>query len=232
MTAFRPRRSALYMPGSNTRALEKAATLPADCLLLDLEDAVAPEAKVEARAQVAEAVAAKPYGKREVVIRVNALATEWGGEDLAAAAKAAPDAILIPKVESSADLGAVRGVLAEAKAVPEIALWAMMETPLAMLNAQEIAAAARADAQPLQVFVMGTNDLAKETGAALVEGRAPMLSWLSHCVAAASAYGFEVVDGVYKRFPQRGRLKAGMQAGPRFRHGRQDVDPPWSNRTV
>lgn len=199
MTVYRPRRSALYMPGSNARAFEKARSLDADCLLFDLEDAVAPDAKGKARKLVCEALRQGGYGKREIVIRINALASEWGEADLVAAATAKPDAILVPKVESAADLDAVRGGLGRAGALHIIALWAMMETPLAMLNAQAIAAAA-SHSHPLQVFVMGTNDLAKETGAALQTGREPMLAWLSTCVAAGRAYGIDIVDGVYNDF--------------------------------
>ena len=200
MTDFRPRRSALYMPGSKERALEKAKIIPADCLLLDLEDAVAPDAKEGARDQVCRAVKEGGYGKREVVIRVNGLATEWGEADLASAAAAQPDAILLPKVQAPEDLVRVRDRLEADGAAPDIALWAMMETPLAMLNAQAIAAAADAPAYPLRVFVMGTNDLSKETGAALVTDREPMLAWLSTCIAAARAYGLDIVDGVYNDF--------------------------------
>ncbi len=200
MSDYRPRRSALYMPGSNARALEKARTLAADCLLLDLEDAVAPDAKREARGQVAQAVKAGGYGKREIIVRVNGLATEWGEADLAAAAALRPDAILIPKVEEAADLARARARLEQAGADPGIALWAMMETPLAVLNAQAIAAAGPGERYPLAVFVMGTNDLAKETGARLVPGREPMLAWLSICVAAARAYGLDIIDGVYNDF--------------------------------
>ncbi len=197
---FRPRRSVLYMPGSNARALEKAKTLPADCLILDLEDAVAPDAKETARNQVTEAVRQGGYGPREVVIRINGLTTPWGEEDLKAAAAANPDAILIPKVSALQDLAGIEGMLQQAGATPELALWAMMETPLAMLNAGTVAAATADSCPRLAAFVMGTNDLAKETGARLVEGRAPMLPWLMTCLAAARAYGLDILDGVYNDF--------------------------------
>ena len=213
MTEFRPRRSALYMPGSKERALEKAKIIPADCLLLDLEDAVAPDAKNAARDQVCRAVKEGGYGKREVVIRVNGLATEWGEADLASAAAAQPDAILLPKVQAPEDLVRVRDRLEADGAAPGIALWAMMETPLAMLNAQAIAHAADAPAYPLRVFVMGTNDLAKETGAALVTDREPMLAWLSTCVAAARAYGLDIVDGVYNDFRDEDGLRRECEQG-------------------
>jgi citrate lyase subunit beta/citryl-CoA lyase len=193
----RPRRSVLYMPGSNARAIEKARTLAADALILDLEDAVAPDAKQTARQQVCEAVRAGGFGRREVFIRVNAADTPWGADDLAAAVAAAPDAILIPKVSRPEDLAAVGGRLAALGAATKIRIWAMMETPLAILNAKEIAAAAGEPATRLAGFVMGTNDLAKDTRAKIVPGRAPMLAWLMTCVAAARAYGLDIVDGVF-----------------------------------
>jgi citrate lyase subunit beta/citryl-CoA lyase len=195
-----PRRSALYMPGSNERALEKAKTLPADALILDLEDSVAPAAKADARARVCAAVKAGGYGPRELVIRINGLSTEWGREDLDAALAAGPDAILVPKVSSAEELGSIRAAFAAAGAEGRAALWIMMETPLAMLNAGEIAAAARDRDAPLTCLVMGTNDLAKETGASLGQGRFAMVPWLVTCVAAARAHGLAILDGVYNDF--------------------------------
>jgi len=197
---IRPRRSALYMPGSNARALEKAKTLAADALILDLEDAVAPQAKADARAEVAAAVAAGGYGPREVIIRINALSTEWGRDDLAAALAAGPDAVLVPKASSLEELGRIRAAFAAAGAEERVALWIMMETPLAMLNAGEIAAAAHDRDAPLKCLVMGTNDLAKETGASLGQGRFALVPWLATCVAAARAHGLAVLDGVYNDF--------------------------------
>ncbi|TYC72468.1 CoA ester lyase [Stappia sp. BW2] len=196
----RPRRSALYMPGSNARALEKAATLDVDCLLLDLEDAVAPDAKEMARTQIVEAVSARPYGKREVVIRINGLETPWGEDDLAAAVKANPDAVLVPKVNSPADLQLAAHKLSLLGASADLKLWAMMETPLAMLNAGAIGACGQDPAVRLSCFVMGTNDLAKETRARLTPGRAAMTPWLMTCVAAARAGGIDILDGVYNAF--------------------------------
>src|SRR2546423_4870647 len=193
----RPRRSALYMPGSNARALEKARTLPADALILDLEDAVAPDAKQTAREQVCDAVRAGGFGRREVFIRVNAPETPWGSDDLAAAVAAAPNAILVPKVSKSADLAALGGRLTALGAAATIRIWAMMETPLAILNAKEIAAAARDPSTRLAGFVMGTNDLAKDTRAKILPGRAPMLAWLMTCVAAARSFGLDILDGVF-----------------------------------
>lgn len=195
---IRPRRSVLYMPGSNARALEKAPTLPADALILDLEDAVAPDAKDVARRQVAEAVAARGFGPREVVVRINALATRWGEEDLAAAAAAGPDAVLVPKVEDAEGVFEIGRRLARLGAPATTAIWVMIETPRAVLDPLSIAAAREEEAgRRLACFVMGTNDLAKETRARLVPGRAPMLGWLANSVAAARALGLDVVDGVY-----------------------------------
>jgi citrate lyase subunit beta/citryl-CoA lyase len=193
---IRPRRSMLYMPGSNARAIEKARELPADGVILDLEDAVAPDAKAQARELVVQALQKGGFGGREVLVRINGLDTAWWRDDLAVAA-AGPDALLLPKVATPEQLRELArhfvGVGAEAR----IRVWAMMETPLAMLNAREIAAAALDPATRLAGFVMGTNDLAKETRARIVPGRAPMLPWLMACVAAARAYGLAILDGVY-----------------------------------
>ncbi|CEJ10681.1 (3S)-malyl-CoA thioesterase [bacterium YEK0313] len=193
----RPRRSVLYMPGSNARALEKARTLAADVVILDLEDAVAPDAKAVAREQVAAAVTAGGFGHREVVVRINGLDTAWGKADLSAVAATGPDVILIPKVNGPGDLLGAGRARAAAGTPAHVRVWAMMETPLAMLNAGAIAAAAADATTRLSGFVMGTNDLAKETGARIVPGRAPMNAWLMTCLAAARAHGLVIVDGVW-----------------------------------
>jgi citrate lyase subunit beta/citryl-CoA lyase len=195
---IRPRRSVLYMPGSNARALEKAKTIAADALILDLEDAVAPDAKAVARDQVCAAVKVGGYGPRELIIRINALDTPWGRADLDAALAAVPDAILLPKPASGADI--VRVSEALARAPDKTQLWAMIETPMAILNVQDIAAAARLAGARLACFVMGTNDLVKETRADLSASRRPALYWLSATVTAARAYGLDVLDGVYNNF--------------------------------
>lgn len=195
--SVRPRRSALYMPGSNARALEKAKSLGADTLILDLEDAVAPDHKEAARAQVCEAVKNGGYGAREVVIRVNGLETPWGEEDIVAAVQALPDAILVPKINSGAEVGQVSNLLDQAEAPPGIDLWVMMETPLAMLNARDIAAASVEDDCRLSCFVMGTNDLAKEISCAQTETREALMTSLSLSLLAARAYGLTILDGVY-----------------------------------
>ncbi len=197
MHAIRPRRSVLYMPGSNARALEKAREIAADALILDLEDAVAPDVKAEARAQVCAAVKAGGYGRRELVIRVNAPGTPWYDEDIEAAIAARPDAILIPKVSDPDTLVAIGRRLTVAQADAKIRIWSMIETPQAILAVGSIAAAARNPATRLSVFVLGLNDLAKETRARFVPGRAPMLPWMAMTLAAARAHGIDIIDGVY-----------------------------------
>jgi citrate lyase subunit beta / citryl-CoA lyase len=208
MTAIRPRRSVLYMPGSNARALEKARTLPADTLILDLEDAVAPEAKATAREQVCAAVGAGGYGSRELVIRINGLETPWGEGDLASAAAAGPGAILVPKVSSPDALVAVGIRLRRLGAPERTRIWAMIETPLAILEAESIASAARDVDTRLDCLVMGTNDLAKETRARLVPGRAPMIPWLMTSLAAARAHELDIVDGVYNALGDEAGFRA------------------------
>ncbi len=194
--AIRPRRSLLYMPGSNARAMEKARVLPADGVILDLEDAVAPDAKTEARELIMAALKQGGFGRREVIVRINGRDTPWWRDDLTVAA-ALPDAILVPKVSGPEQLHEVAKHLVGLRAEASVRIWAMMETPLAMLNARDIAAAARDADSRLAGFVMGTNDLAKDTRARLLPGRAPMLPWLMSCIAAARAYGLDIVDGVY-----------------------------------
>lgn len=210
---FRPRRSILYMPGSNARALEKARSLGADGFIFDLEDAVAPDMKDEARALVVDAVRTGGYGKREVVIRINGLDTPWADADIEAAAAAAPDAILVPKVDTPDTLRQLDARLTDLGAPEKLRLWAMMETPLSMLNAANIASAALDEGARLACFVMGTNDLAKETGAAITADRLPMLAWLSTCVAAARAYRLTILDGVYNNFRDTDGFAAECQHG-------------------
>ncbi|WP_445501276.1 HpcH/HpaI aldolase/citrate lyase family protein [Microvirga sp. G4-2] len=197
MIAIRPRRSALYMPGSNARAVEKAKTLPVDAVIFDWEDAVAPDLKADAREAVCAAVKTGEYGTRELVIRINGLNTPWGEADLAAAALAVPDAILIPKVSSPQDLLEVGRRLSALGAPEKTRIWAMIETPLAVLQVKDIAAVAQDETARLSCFVMGTNDLAKDTRARLNPGRAAMMPWLMTALAAARAYGIDILDGVY-----------------------------------
>jgi citrate lyase subunit beta/citryl-CoA lyase len=195
--ASRPRRSVLYMPGSNARAIEKARTLVADGVILDLEDAVAPDAKEQARQQVTDAVKAGGFGSREVFIRVNGIDTPWHADDLAAAAHAGPDAILIPKIGRVDQIEMIGQRLLDMKTDHKTRVWAMIETPEAIFNINALAAVARDSETRLAGFVMGTNDLAKETRARLLPGRAPMLSWLATCLLAAHAHGIDILDGVY-----------------------------------
>lgn len=191
----RPRRSCLYMPGANTRALEKAREIPADTLILDLEDAVAPEAKEEARAAILSAVSQGGYGKREIVIRMNGLDTPWGHDDLKAIATSGAHAVLAPKVTSHRDIERLGQLLKEAGAPDDMALWVMIETPLAILNIKEIAASAIGT--HLTTFVMGTNDLAKEYRARMTPDRIAFQTALQLSMAAARAYGLNAIDGVY-----------------------------------
>lgn len=196
----RPRRSVLYMPGANKRALEKAKTLPADSLILDLEDSVAPEAKAQARDSVCAAVKAGGYGHRELVIRVNAIETPWGMDDLRAAVAAAPDAILVPKVSQPGDIVTAAKVLGSVHAPGKTRLWAMMETPKSMLNAREIAALGAEPEHRLACLVMGTNDLLKESRARALHNRIAVVPWLAMTLVAARAFGLDILDGVYNDF--------------------------------
>jgi citrate lyase subunit beta/citryl-CoA lyase len=181
------------MPGANARALEKSRTLPADALIFDLEDAVAPDAKVMARAQVVQAVEAGGYAKREIFMRTNGLNTPWGYDDLVAAAKAGPDAVLLPKVESAETVRQAESVLVTHGAPPNLAIWCMMETPRAMLHAEEIA-----DASPrLGGLVMGTSDLAKDLQAQHTAMRLPLITALGLCLLAARAARIAILDGVF-----------------------------------
>jgi citrate lyase subunit beta/citryl-CoA lyase len=191
--SIRPRRSVLYMPGSNARALEKGRALPADGLILDLEDAVAPDAKAAARDQIGTAIKAGGYGQRELIIRVNALDSEWGEADVAMAAPSGADAILLPKVESADQVRALDKLMTAKGAPAGMAIWCMIETPLGVLRSAEIAAAGGR----LACFVMGTSDLAKDLQASHTRERLPMLTSLGLCVLAARAYGLAILDGVH-----------------------------------
>ena len=193
MSDLRPRRSVLYMPGANDKALEKAKTLPTDAIIFDTEDSVAPDMKEVAREKVAAAVASGEYGHRELTIRVNSSETEWHEADLRSAAEAAPAGIVVPKINSAAEVAAVESILESAGVADHTRIWAMLETPAAIEHALEIATAS----ERLEVLIMGTNDLAKELRAALVPGRAPLLWGLGRCVNAARFAGKVILDGVY-----------------------------------
>jgi len=190
---IRPRRSVLYMPGANPRALAKARELPADGLIFDLEDAVAPAAKEEARATVAAALAASGYGRRELILRVNPLDSEWGEGDLAAAATWPLDAVLLPKVESAECVQRTAAALDRLGAPARLAVWCMLETPLGILSARDIAGAS----PRLAVLVMGTSDLTKDLRALDTRDRLPLLTALSLAVLAARAHGWDILDGVH-----------------------------------
>ena len=220
--AVRPRRSALYMPASNARAVEKARSLPCDVVILDLEDAVAPEAKPEARVAAVAAVKAGGFGRREVVIRVNGLSTPWGADDLAAAAEAGPDSVLVPKINTPADVEAYDRALGAAPATTR--LWAMIETCPAMFDLLGIAAASARTR--LAAFVMGINDLAKEMKARQTPGREAFIPFLSMAVAAARAYGLVALDGVHNEIDDLALLEATCRQGAEFGFdGRSVIHP-------
>lgn len=206
---IRPRRSVLYMPGSNARAQEKAKTLAADGLILDLEDAVAPDAKEEARKIVCANAASGEYGNREIIIRVNGLDTSWGRDDIVAAAVSQPDAILLPKVESAGQVMELEGVMSAAGAGPDVSIWCMMETPLGILKAEEIAASS----PRVECFVMGTSDLVKDLQAQHTTLRLPVITSLGLCLLAGRAYGLTVLDGVYLDLADEDGFKASCVQG-------------------
>jgi citrate lyase subunit beta/citryl-CoA lyase len=193
MSEFTPLRSVLYMPSSNAKALEKAKTLPIDAVIFDLEDAVAPDAKPAAREAAAAAAASGAYGRRTVTIRANGIGTEWHDADLRAAAEAGPDAVVVPKVNSAAEVAQLVTALEKYGAPDRTKLWAMIETPLAILDALSIARSS----ERLTCFVMGTNDLVKELYAEHVPGRSPILPSLHTALLAARAAGISILDGVY-----------------------------------
>ncbi len=208
MMKYRPRRSVLYMPGANARALEKAQSLSADGLILDLEDSVAPEMKAEARDRVCSAVRGGGFGDREIIIRINSPVTPWGPEDLAAAVAAHPHAILLPKLSSVVELRQAR---AQAGHVP---LWAMVETPLALLNLADIGAAAASAG--LVSLVLGCNDLVKETRIRPQASRAELVPLLSHCVVVARAFGLACIDGVFNDIKDDTGFMAECEQGVRL----------------
>lgn len=209
----RPRRSVLYMPGANERALEKAKSLHADSLIFDLEDSVAPEMKVAAREKVCAIVKDGGYKRREIVIRPNALETAWGTADILAAAEAAPDAILLPKVAHPGDIISAAKILKSVHAPEKTRLWAMMETPMAILQAREIAATAADPENRLDCLVMGTNDLLKESRARALHNRFAVVPWLAMTIVAARAYGLDIIDGVYNDFKDEPGLRAECEHG-------------------
>jgi citrate lyase subunit beta/citryl-CoA lyase len=197
---IRPRRSLLFMPGSNARALEKARNLPADGIILDIEDSVAPDAKATAREMIAQAIAAKGFGKREVLIRINALDSPWWIDDITMAGKARPDGILVPKISSVEDLSVIAGRLTNIGADMSIRVWAMIETARGVLHAEELAASSRNSEMRLAGFVFGPNDISRETRIRMQPGRAAMLPMITHCILATRLHGLEILDGPYSDF--------------------------------
>jgi citrate lyase subunit beta/citryl-CoA lyase len=194
---IRPRRSLLFMPGSNARAVQKARALPADGIILDLEDSVAPEAKAKARDAVAAAIAAGGFGRREVLIRINALDQPFWTDDIAMAGKARPDGIVVPKISSIDDLSNVADRLTDAGADPSIRVWAMIETARAVLHVEELAAASAETDMRLAGFVFGPNDISRETRIRMQPGRTAMLPMIIPCVLAARLHGLDILDGPY-----------------------------------
>ena len=211
MTIHRPRRSCLYMPGANTRALEKAKSIPADALIFDLEDAVAPDAKEAARENVCAAAKDGGYGDREIIIRINGLDTPWGLEDLSAAVAAEPHAILAPKVIDGGDIDRLNDAMSRAGASEDMGLWVMIEMPKAILNIQEIAEGA--GRTRLTAFVMGTNDLAKEYRAVATPDRAAFQHAFGQTLAAARAYDLLAIDGVFNNFKYPHGLRRECEQG-------------------
>jgi citrate lyase subunit beta/citryl-CoA lyase len=209
----RPRRSVLYVPGDNERALEKAKKLPTDSIIIDLEDSVAPSNKEFARQQAVAVIREGGFGAREAVLRVNPIETPWGMADLHAAITAAPDAILIPKVSQSGDVTGTAKVVKAVDAAPHTRLWAMIETPMGIINAREIAACAPDPDNRLSCFVLGTNDLLKESRARPSSDRFAVVPWLAMTLVAARAYGLEVIDGVYNDFKDDSGFRAECEHG-------------------
>ena len=205
----RPRRSMLYMPAANSRALEKARTLAADALIFDLEDAVAPEAKAEARAAAVAAAATRSYGAREILIRINGLDTAWAESDLATAGASAAHGVVLPKVSSAEDITRAEAALVAAGAGADFAIWAMMETPRGVLHADQVAAAS----PRLAGFLIGTNDLAKDLRCAHPADRAPMHYALQRCVMVARAFELCVIDGVHMNIDDEASLIAACKQG-------------------
>jgi len=212
--SFCPRRSALYVPATNSRALEKAKLLDVDCLIIDLEDAVSPIEKQSARDKLRALLADNPYENKECIIRVNSLQSEWGEEDILSFKDAGHDGFLIPKVKHGDDLRQVDALLKQNKA-HDIKLWAMLETPMAILNVQNIMAVVEEDIA-LAACIMGMNDLAKETGVSLEHNRLAMQPWLMQCVAAARAYNIAILDGVFNRLKDEEAFKHECEQGVLF----------------
>ncbi len=210
---MRPRRSVLYIPGDNERALEKSRSLAADSIIIDLEDSVAPGNKESARVRAIATIREGDFGSREIVLRINPLETPWGMADLQAALAASPHAILVPKVSHPGDIIGTAKIVKAAEAPPSIRLWAMIETPMGVINAREIAACAPDPDNRLSCFVLGTNDLLKESRARASNNRFAVVPWLAMTLVAARAYGLDVVDGVYNDFRDDAGFRAECEHG-------------------
>ena len=210
---LRPRRSLLYMPGINARAHEKARSLPADGVIFDLEDSVASEEKANARARIAETVRAGGFGDREIAARINGLESAFWRDDIATLAQLPLDAIVAPKITSAGDIATLSAAMQEAGFGSRTRLWVMIETPRAVLDIAAIAAVASDRNSPLALFILGTNDIARETHARMVKGRGPMLSWISQCVLAARAYGLSILDSVYNDIKDLEGLRSECEQG-------------------
>lgn len=210
---YRPRRSVLFMPASNARALEKAKSLKADAIVFDLEDSVGPDDKDMARQQACDAVRSGEYGIRELIIRVNDYHSEGGQQDIMAAVQAGADAVLVPKVDDAHDVVNLSQLMEDEGAAPDMKLWVMMETPKAIIHANDIAKASMDEGSRLSCFVLGTNDLAKATGAAMVSDRWTMMSWLQSCVVAAKAYDLNILDSVFNNFSDQEAFRAECEQG-------------------
>ena len=210
---LRPRRSVLYVPGDNEHALQKTQSLLADAVIIDLEDSVAPANKEAARTQAAAAIRQGGFGSREVILRVNPIETPWGMADLHSALAAGPHAILVPKVSHAGDIAGTAKVIKASGAPDHIRLWAMIETPMGIINAREIAACAPDPDNRLSCFVLGTNDLLKESRARPSKNRFAVVPWLSMTLVAARAYGLDVIDGVYNDFKDDAGFRAECEHG-------------------
>lgn len=209
---IRPRRSLLFVPGVNTRAMDKARTLAADGIIFDLEDSVAPQSKAEARAAIGAALTQGGYGRREIAIRLNGLDTPFWATDIAFAARSGADAIVVPKISGPQDIAAIANAMKQNGAPATLQLWAMIESAKGLLHVSEIAAQA-SPVTPLALFILGTNDIARETRARMIKGRAPMLGWISNCVLAARAHELAILDSVYNDISDTEGFRAECEQG-------------------
>jgi citrate lyase subunit beta/citryl-CoA lyase len=224
------RRSVLSVPAINQRALDKTHLIDCDAVIFDLEDSVAPEKKAEARENLKAFFAARPLIGKERIIRINGLSNNWGRADMELVTALEPDAVLLPKVDEPQDVMSVSDLLADADAPDSLRIWAMIETPRGILNAAAIAEAGRTAGSRLDCFVVGLNDLRKETGVLPQPGRTYLVPWLMQVILAVRAYGLEAIDSVFNDFKDSGWFRGRMRAGPRHGLRRQNADPPRPDR--